>query len=202
MKINRMIVLLASVGMMVCVMSWATAQAVNKLAARKTAVAVVSVGQVFEAMDEKTSIEAELQSKRDELESLKNEQSEKIRDLQAEMQLLNRNGPEWKTKAMEAQRMAFMLKAELELQAALLNRENALRKESLYRKILDAVAEVSKTEGYDIVLFKEGEPNFPADQPQQMNAMVEMRKVLYSAEDLDITTKVQTVVNNRFKQGQ
>ncbi len=201
MNLNRMIVLMTGACIMVGVMSWATASAVNKLAARQTAVAVVSVGDVFNAMEEKTAIEATLQRRKDELEAYKNQKSDEIRDIQAEMQLLNRASPEYKAKELDVQRRAFMLKAELELQAALLNRENSLLKEALYRKILAAVAEVAQAEGYDVVLFKEGEPNFPNDNPQQINTLVELRKVLYNANDLDITPKVQTVINNRYKQG-
>ena len=202
MKSKRVLILLSVVGMAVAVMSWATANAVNNAQARKTSVAVVSVGEVFNGMTEKSHVEADLQKKAEDLERLKEEKSGEIRDLQAELQLLKQDSPEWKAKAEEAQRKVFTLKAELEFRAAKLNRDNVLLKESLYRKILAATAQVAQSEGYDIVLFKESEPHFPTDKPQQVNALVELRKVMYASPDLDITDKVMTVVNNNFKAGQ
>ena len=70
--------------------------------------------------------------------------------------------------------------------------------EDLYRKCLDATEVVAKDLGYDVVLFKESTPDFNYENPQQLSTQIQVRKLLWSADEVDITDAVAQRMNNAY----
>ena len=71
--------------------------------------------------------------------------------------------------------------------------------EQLYRKTLDAIGRVAKDSGYDVVLFKEKAPDFTNANAQQISTMIQVRKLLWSSDDIDITQQITQRMNNEFE---
>ncbi len=173
------------------------AQAVAKRG-RPTAVAVVDVQRVFESLKEKEQSEADLTTKADRLKAEQQDRQRKLEQMQKDMEMLAPGTPAFNTKQDDLERQAVELQAWGQFQSNKLQRERSLQIEGLYRKIMGSVEGFAKGNGYDVVLFKEGNFDFRNANPQQLSALIQVRKVLWSAEDLDITDQITQRMNNEF----
>jgi hypothetical protein len=61
------------------------------------------------------------------------------------------------------------------------------------------VAQVAKQNGADLVLYKEGAVDFRGAPPEALATQVAVRKVLYSADDLDLTNQVIQFMDNEYR---
>jgi len=167
--------------------------------ARPTAVAVADLQRVFENLNEKVQMEADIQTR---AEQIKQEQDKKQRELQllkGDLDLLAPDTPAYAQKQLQLESQAIQLQAWMAFQQKKIQRERVAQIENLYQQVLDAVGMVSKQNGYDLVLFKEQQVNFGNANPEQLSAAIQVRKVLYSADELDITDQIITRMNNDFK---
>jgi len=68
--------------------------------------------------------------------------------------------------------------------------------EQLYKQILECTGEVAKQNEIDIVLAKD-EPDLPAAGGTELMLTIRTHKLLYSADDMDITEQVLALLNVR-----
>ena len=80
-----------------------------------------------------------------------------------------------------------------------IEQEKALQLEAIYRKIIHVVEGIAKAEGYDLVLFRDHMPDISNASQQQIAGLIQVRKVLYSADRLDLTERVKQKLNADFK---
>lgn len=177
---------------------WASAQGRGGKG-RPVAVAVVDVVKVSEALAERRQIEADLQTKADRLKEEDQNRQKKLEQLQKDVEFLAPGTPARDQKTEELERMALELQAWRSFQTNKINRERTLQIENVYRRMLDAVGRVAKENNYDLVLFKETAINFANARPEQVSAVIQVRKVLWSADDLDLTDEIIQRMNNEFK---
>lgn len=167
---------------------------------RSTSVAVVDVEKAMNSLDEMSAIEAGMKVQ---LETVKQEQTErqsKLKQLQEDLNLLQPGSSAFKDKFNEFQLRAIELKSWFEFQQNNLNRERILQFGSLYRKLTDHLQRVAAENGYDVIMFKEQEaPNFDNVKPEALATIIGMRKVLWARSDLDITDQVVLRMNNDYK---
>ena len=90
------------------------------------------------------------------------------------------------------------LGVELKYRQSQLQIEQALQLEKLYRKMVNMIERLAKQSGYDLVLFKDKLPRVEGANAQQLIGMMNMRKVLYASEQLDLTKQVTQRLNNEF----
>lgn len=166
---------------------------------RPTALAVVDVQKSFDSLSEKVQVEADLQSAADKIKQEELDRQKDLKQLQEDLGILARNTPAFTQKSDELEKKVVEFQAWRNWQTAKLSRERGVRIEDIYRKLTDAIGRVAKESGYDMVLFKEGPIRFPADKPEQISAMVQVRKVLWAADDLDLTEQVIQKMNNEYK---
>jgi len=174
-----------------------TAQSARR--ARPTSVAVMDVEKVFNALDERTRIEADLKTRGERLQQEERERAEEIRKIQQDLEILVPGTSNYENKEGQLTQKAMELQVWRQFQNARLGRERAIQIENLYRKMTDSLARVAKDNGYDVVIFKEKGVDFPKDKPEQLLTVIQLRKVLWAADDLDISDQVITVMNNEFK---
>jgi Skp family chaperone for outer membrane proteins len=166
---------------------------------RPTALAVVDVQKSFDSLSEKVQVEADLQSAADKIKQEELDRQKDLKQLQEDLGILARNTAAFTQKSDELEKKVVEFQAWRNWQTAKLSRERGVRIEDIYRKLTDAIGRVAKESGYDMVLFKEGPIRFPADKPEQISAMVQVRKVLWAADDLDLTEQVIQKMNNEYK---
>ena len=165
---------------------------------RSTRVAVCDVQQIFENLKEKVQIEADLQAMAEQLKEEEQQRGGMLRDLQHDLDLLIRDSEDYNGKIGEIERAAMELQVFRGLITQRINRERALKTGYLYRKMLDAIGSVAKESAYDLVLFKERPANFRDTKREAINTAITLRKVLWAANELDLTEQVITKMNNTF----
>jgi Skp family chaperone for outer membrane proteins len=177
------------------------ANANNLLRGRPTAVAVVDVQKAFDALAEKDQIEADLRAEAERLKLQEEDKKKSIRELQADLEILAQGQPAWKAKKEQLDTGLIELQVWRNFETQKLNRERGVQIENLYRKLTDSIGRVAGQQGYDVVLFKEKPVEFRGAEPQQIPTLIQVRKVLWSADDLDVTNAVITDMNNQFRSG-
>lgn len=171
----------------------------NAMRAQPTAVAVVNIEHAFDNLAEKAAVEAEIRARGERLGEEEQERRERIRGLREDLDVLAPGAQAHREKQDELEREAFELQNWAQFQQQRLQREHILQTERLYRKLTEALGRVAEDEGYDIVLFREAIPRFQAENPQELVAQIQMRKVLHANESVDITDRVIQRMNNAFE---
>lgn len=194
--ITRPIVLLSAVALLVLGIAGAYAQ--QRMMAEPTAVAVLDLQQLLQSLDERTEREADVARERERLQQEAEERRSRIQQIRNELDLLKAGTSNFRKKQAELQKAAIELNVWTQYQQQRVNRETGLMIEDLYRKSLDATEVVAKDLGYDVVLFKESSPDFNYENPQQLSTQIQIRKVLWSADEVDITEAVAQRMNNVF----
>ena len=190
--------LVSGLVVLICLSGYLGARASGVLSSRPTAVAVVDIQAVFESLKEKMQIEADI---KDRLSGLSEQEEQKKKDLQAlqsDLDILAPGSPSFLEKQDELERGAINLQSWRNFQNSKLNRERALYIERLYRKMVDAVGQTATDNGFDVVLVKEKPVDFSNAKPEALTTLIQLRKVLWAAEELDLTDQVIQKMNNEF----
>lgn len=171
-------------------------------AQKATGVAVVDVQRAFDSLKEKSQIEADLQTQADKVKQEDQERTTKIKELQQDLSILQPGTAAYEKKQEEFERAALDRQVWLNFQQQKLNRERAVRIENIYKKMLNAIGRTATQNGYQIVLFKEPPVQFSnVTKPEQISALIQVRKVLWSADELDLTDQVIQKLDNEFVSG-
>lgn len=174
--------------------------AVNHAHAQTSSVAVVDVQKAFDSLREKTTIEAELQTKADQVRQEDEQRKNAIKGLQEDLQILAPGTAAYENKQEELERAVLDRQVWLNFQQSKLNRERAVRIENIYKKMIETIGRVATSSGYKVVLFKEPEVRFTnVQKPEQISALIQVRKVLWAADELDLTDQVIQRMNNEFQ---
>lgn len=198
MRLSRLTVTAAAlVFALIGVAGMVTAQ--NALRAEPTALAVVDIERAFDELNEKTAVESEIRSRGEELGQEEQQRRQQIRQLREDLDVLASGTNAHRQKEEELNRAIIELQTWAQFQQQRLAREHVLQTERLYRQMMDAIAQMAEAEGFDAVMYREGEINFQAEQPQELVAQIQMRKVLYASDNIDITDELVQRMNNAYE---
>jgi Skp family chaperone for outer membrane proteins len=166
---------------------------------RATTVAVIDVSVVLNGLDEKLQVEADLQARVDAGNADLRAREEQVRQIQGDLQLMSPGSAAFDAKRNELDRQAVEFQVMQNYQTQRVNREYSRKFGRLYLNIVDAVGRVAEANGYDLVMFKEHDIDFSGVPREQLPAVIQSRKVLYSSRGLDITEQVRTMMNNEYR---
>ena len=173
---------------------------VASVQAQKSTVAVVDVQRAFNAVKEKSQIDAELTTMADKVKQEDASRTKTIKELQQDLSILSPGTAAHTQKQNDLEKAALSRQVWLNYQQLKLNRERALRVENMYKKMLATIGRVATAEGYTVVLFKEQPVRFNnVTKPEQMNAVIQVRKVLWSAPNLDLTEQVVLKMDAEYR---
>lgn len=175
------------------------ANASGLLAGRPTAAAVVDVQAVFEALEEKLQIEANLKSRLEGLNLDEQDRKRALDELKSDLEILAPETPAYNEKQAKLEQNVIELQAWRTFQTQKLNQERGIQVERLYRKMLEAVGTIGRENGFDLILFKEKPADFRGAKPEALNTLIQVRKVLWSADDLDLTDEIIQRMNNQYR---
>jgi Skp family chaperone for outer membrane proteins len=168
-------------------------------AAVATRVAVVNVDKVFNDLGERSKIEADINTRISDLQKWLQDQNKDIEAMKADLGILKPDTAEYNKKLDALTKAAISAKVESDFRQRQIEQEKAIQLENLYRKMIDAVERVAKNDGYDLVLFKDNIPeSLRGANQQQIDQILQVRKCLYAAPQLDLTDRVKTMLNNDY----
>lgn len=162
-----------------------------------TAVAVVDVRKVFNSLEEKGALEADLTTMREQLEQQLQQRQQRLRDAAANLNLMARDNPGFEQATRDLEQQRFEVQSWAEWQRQSMVREERLRVLSLYRKILETTGEIAQQNGYDLVFYKD-EVDLESVKPDEVTQLIGSRRVIYANDELDLTDRVLRVMNSRF----
>lgn len=161
-------------------------------------VAVLDIETVFNDLTERGDVEAGIQTRIGNLQKWEQDMQKDIRQKKADLDIMSPDSPNYEKASSELERMVIELQVEMQVKQRQLEQEKAVQLESLYRKIMDGVESIAQQRGYEIVLLKDRIPNLRGANQQQIAALIQVRKLLYSAPGLDITDQVKQKLNNDY----
>lgn len=172
--------------------------------ARATSVAIVDVGRVLDALDEKAIEVARLSEYGQRLASDVQSIQSQLDAATADLDVLPKDTPQWEDKQNEAIRLQMKVQAEQEFAKFRLNKEKQRVKLKLFNKILEAAGTYAEREGYDIVINDDRDMTIPAEQlgqltDAQFESFVQSRRVIYAKDSVDITDAVAQMMNTQYK---
>ncbi len=161
-------------------------------------VAVVDVGKIFNEYDRMKTAQDELKQLEDRLQ-LENEQRKQKTDmLEATVSKMDPADPTYTRKMNEVLESRIGHKTWFELQQANATREIAVATDRIYRDITGAAEQVARESGFSLVLYRE--PYEPlGTNPEEIQAQMRARKVLYASENIDITQFVLDRLNSSYR---
>lgn len=166
--------------------------------AKALRVAVVDVESVFNNLDERAAFKADITGKTEEIQREQQLKQTELRALEEDLKLINPDSPNYETTLEKYEMKVIELKSWTEFMQRKLEREQTMRMELLYEKIVAAVEDMATKSGYDMVFFKDVKPTIRGQNQQQVAAIIQSRKVLYASPSLDITAGVTQKLNNEY----
>jgi len=166
---------------------------------QSTRIAIVDIQQVFNSLEEKTAIEADLRTRTQELQEKEEQRQKELQQLQSDLEILAKDSPAYKQKMEQLEMGAIELQAWRQFETKKLNRERALQIERLYNETLETIGSVAEENGYDLVLYQEQKPDFSGVKPEQIGGAIASRKVLWASDALELTEQVITRMNNEYE---
>ncbi|MGD0784688.1 MAG: OmpH family outer membrane protein [Sedimentisphaerales bacterium] len=173
-------------------------------------IGIVSIKEIFDnctiKAEAEKSINAEGEKRLAEIKKLED-------DIESEKTALTKF-KEGSQDYMDMLKGLMMKQSQLEAQNEFFKQDFTIKdlrsKETIYRKILEAVAKVAQEKGLDMVLSRddnylnqpESASNPPAQNPTEFILTTKTHKLFYFNKDLDITTEVLNAMNAGSKGGQ
>jgi Skp family chaperone for outer membrane proteins len=173
----------------------------NAMQAEPTAVAVVNVQRAFNNLQEKQAIESQLKQRAQKLQQQQKQKQQAIQQMRSDLDLLEPGTKQYKQKQSELERQVVDYKAWQGFKQKKMEQFRGVQMQNLYRKVSETAGSVAKDNGYDIVLYHQSSPNFNFQNMKQVSQMIQMRKVLWSRDKLNITDQVIQRMNNNFQAG-
>ena len=161
--LSTITVALAALAIGASAVAWGAAAKANaaRPPAQPTAIATVDLPAILDGLEEKSRHEADLQAVIQQSQAKLDELTKQLENVQADLEILNRESPEWRARfgeGLELQQQAEARKAVL-TQIISLQRGESLR--ALYLKIEAGIAKIAEREGYDIVLLDDSKFPLP-----------------------------------------
>lgn len=178
----------------------APATAQSRAAAATGRVAVVDMNRVLELLDEQRARLSELDTMRTDLQQRIEAMAGELHTLTSEIKVLPADSAERQKAIEEAARLEVRIKTEERFAQLLVEDRTVLILSDLFSKIEQAVADYAQREGYALVMTSDKGATLPKGTPyQQANLFFSSRRVLYFADDADISEQVATAMNNAYR---
>jgi Skp family chaperone for outer membrane proteins len=166
-------------------------------------IAVVSVRELFDNSAYKTQTEKELSDEGERRFADIKKLGDEIEADKNAISKLKEDSPEYATSLKALMLKQSQYEAEKEFYQQDLTLKEMHSKENIYRKILEAIAEVAKEKGFNMILNRDDnylnqpESSPPAQNPTDMILTTKTHKLLYYDKDYDITQDVLITLNNK-----
>ncbi len=167
--------------------------------AAPASIAVVDVQKVLNNCKEKAAIDADITTATETLKAEVDGHKHELRQLESDLELLDPGSAAWKAKREEIDRKIVSAQVGSKYGELKIAREQILRYENLYNKLREACAEVAKANGYNMVLTKDPAKLQRSQNANQLVNQIASRKMLWAADDLEITDEVLQKMNTDWE---
>lgn len=167
--------------------------------AAPTKVAVVNLQEIINNADQQAANRSKNQKLGEDLQAEQKTRQDAIVKLQNEIDPLEPGTDAWRAKRDQIQQRTLELRVWAEMQGQNNQLEQARQFAILYNNVTDAAGAVAQDTGYDVVLQAGELPDLMRLNVEQLQTVVQTRKVIYSSDQVDITAAVLARVNAEYK---
>lgn len=168
--------------------------------AAPTKVAVVNLQEVINQCNQQAAFRAENQTKAQSLQAEQQQRQQEIERITTAIDPLEPGSDAWENKRQELRQKTLELQVWVQMQEQDNQLAQARQFVEIYVAATDAAAAIAEQAGYDVVLQGGDLPDLMRLNLQQLQTVVQTRKVIYSADGVDITNAVLQRVNADFDQ--
>ncbi|MEM9418735.1 MAG: OmpH family outer membrane protein [Planctomycetota bacterium] len=169
-------------------------------AAAPTKVAVVNLQEVINQCAQQAAFVAEGKAKADALKAEQAARQKDIATISTTLDTLTVGGDAWNKKREELQQKTLEMQVWVQMQEQNGQLDQARQFAEIYVAANEASASIAQAAGYDVVLQGGELPDLMKLNIQQLQTVVQTRKVLYSGDAVDITNAVLQRMNADFDQ--
>lgn len=165
-----------------------------------TRVGVIDLNKVLDLLDEKVERERQLEGFLKGLEDGVNTLAKQLKQARDELDILPKNGAAFVAKREEVLKLTARVQGEAQAAKILAEDKKKTMQIDLYEKIADSTRDFARRNGYDLILVDDSKEKIPADaSPQQAQAAMINRRILFAGADIDVSEQVAQQMNNEFK---
>ena len=172
------------------------------LAAEPTRVAIANPARIFNEMQELKDLRIKMDSEKKLLEGVDLEKRQKMQALEAARNALKPETPQYQEKNSDLLRATIEYETWGRLNNANFQREQKMQLKLVYGKIEEAVAEIAKQKGFDLVISDQ-RSDIPDDLDRmnmdQLRSIINSRTVLFSAATVDISNDVLALLDAKYR---
>lgn len=163
-----------------------------------TTVAVCDVVQVFDNYARAKQLGNEFAERGKRLQAEDEQRVKAIENLSNELEGLMAGSREHDQRLNEVRRLTISRKVWMQFQTELAQRDRMRLTKGMYNEIIAMVAKIAKQRGVEIVLYRKNEEQ-SAENMAQMLQQMELRKVIYASNNVDITDSVLLGLNAAYR---
>lgn len=199
--LNKRTVVLLGLTATIALAGLGVARGAASLMANPTAVAVVDMQVVFDGAKILDQYRAQQQAKAEQLKAEQDSRRKDISAMQYDLEALDAGSDQFKKLQEDLSYKAMEFESWVRFQQAKNQHEQGLQLHKLYRDTRTVVAQVAQEQGYDLVVVQDSTNEITWQQPSELQAQIQLRKVLYASDAIDITQDVITRLNNMHSAG-
>lgn len=193
--VRNIFILLVVVSLMTAATPSAVAQQATSKA-NQAGVAVIDVTRALNDCQERKDIKRNLERAGNEAKEEHEDYKRRIEGLKMKLDIVS--DKDRKEVEGEIRKLAVQAKVTFEWQEAEAMREVMLRTEALYNKMAEACKAEAEARGIKIVLFKSPARFVRSQDHRQLLNQIAARKVIWVADELDITDEVKQRMDNNW----
>ena len=166
-------------------------------AAGPTRVAVCEVAEVFNNYKRAKDETVKLEANRRTLNAEKDKRTKAIEQLKDELDALNEGSPKYDQVFKQLQKKTIELRAWLQFQDTLAASDHHRLTRAMHDQIMAMIARIAKEQRIDLVIYREG-ASPKTTTTAELLRIIRNRKVLYSADRIDLTAQVLRRLNEGY----
>ncbi len=178
----------------------ATSTSIARPPAQPTATATIDIVEVFEQLNERDTLEAQLKSRRDARVAQLEEINTRIQAIQTDLETTLKPGTdEYKEKVREFMEQRAVAEARRNALQQIISIDQGALRRQLYSKIEAAVTKIADRDGIDVVILDDSTFPIPEDaSDNDVYRAIITKGVIYRHESIDLTQRVITLMNNEY----
>lgn len=159
-------------------------------------VAVLDLNQVLQEADERERIVASLNEMQTEFANQARQRQNRLEQIENDLRVLRPGDPEYDELVSNRLQLQIELQHRQQYWQRKLNTEMIRQYDRLYRRVVRVAGRIAEEQGYDVVLLKDPDRQFPHNiEPQQFLELLGQRKMLWSSGEADLTAATLARLN-------
>ncbi|RMH24802.1 MAG: OmpH family outer membrane protein [Planctomycetota bacterium] len=202
MRPNRINTLLPVMLILAAALAWhaGASTATMRPPAQPTTVATLDIVTVFEQLNERSTLEAQLKTRVEKRQSQLDEINKAIQAIQADLETTLKPGTdEYKERVRQFMEQRAVAEARRTALQQIISIDQGAMRRQLYTKIQDAVKRIAERDGIDIVIFDDSVLPVPEDaSDNDVYRTIITKGIIYRHNSIDLTQRVITLMNNEY----